>query len=172
MALEIERKFICTLTKEEALKLSFSNRSVTSVYLESSKESSFRVVKDVHHDGLVVCKWTKKTSLESALIREEKEEYLPEILFNNLNLDQYPKVIKQRYLIEINNKIWEIDFFEDYDFVIAELEFKTLEEAENFIDFPSWIIKEVTHNPYYLNCLLYFTLNINYTVRYNFLFVV
>lgn len=154
MALEIERKFICTLTKEEALKLSFSNRSVTSVYLESSKESSFRVVKDVHYDGLVVCKWTKKTSLESALIREEKEEYLPEILFNNLNLDQYPKVIKQRYLIEINNKIWEIDFFEDYDFVIAEIEFNCIADANNFTDLPTWIAQEVTEDPFYLNCNL------------------
>lgn len=154
MALEIERKFLCSLTREEALKLSFSNRNVTSVYLESSKESSFRVIKDVHYDGLVVCKWTKKTSLESALVREEKEEYLPEILFNNLNLDQYPKVIKQRCLIEINNKIWEIDFFEGYDFVIAELEFNSIEEANKFTNLPSWIIEEVTEDPTYLNCNL------------------
>lgn len=154
MALEIERKFLCTLTKEEALKLSFSNRHVTSVYLESSEESSFRVVKDVHYDGLVVCKWTKKTSLESALIREEKEEYLPEILFNNLNLEQYPTVNKHRYLIEIKNKIWEVDFFEDYDFVVAEMEFNCIEDANNFTDFPSWIGKEVTEDPSYLNCNL------------------
>lgn len=154
MALEIERKFLCSLTKEDALKLSFSNRNITSVYLESSKEYSFRVVKDVHNDGLVVCKWTKKSTGESLLVREEKEEYLPQILFDNLSLDKYPKIIKQRYLIDINGKTWEVDFFEDYDFVIAEMEFNSTEEANNFADFPSWIGKEVTEDPFYLNCNL------------------
>jgi len=47
-----------------------------------------------------------------------------------------------------------LDFFDKYDFVIAELEFKTEEEAVNFKNLPLWITEEVTNNPFYLNCNL------------------
>ena len=40
--------------------------------------------------------------------------------------------------------------------VIAELEFNNIEEATNFDDLPPWIIKEVTDDPFYLNCNLAF----------------
>ena len=154
MALEIERKFLCTLTREQAKELSFASRSIKSIYLENTPTQSTRVVKDSLDTGEVICKWTEKKSNGSLLARIELEDIFPTLIFDTIDNGGYPTVTKHRYLININNKIWEVDFFDDYDFVIAELEFKTLEEAENFIDFPSWIIKEVTHNPYYLNCNL------------------
>ena len=60
MTLEIERKFLCSLTREEAEKLSFTSRQVRSIYLESTKEKSLRVVKSKYIDGTLNCEWTEK----------------------------------------------------------------------------------------------------------------
>ena len=156
MAFEIERKFLCSLTREEAEKLSFTSRQVKSIYLESTKEKSFRVVKSKYIDGTINCEWTEKKTLENSIARSEEEWYLPTKIFDSLDNLGYPTIEKQRFLIDDNNNIWEIDFFEGYDFVIAELEFNSLEEATNFDSLPPWIIKEVTDDPFYLNCNLAF----------------
>ena len=156
MALEIERKFLCSLTREEAEKLAFSVSSIKSIYLESTKESSTRVTKHTSPVGNNYCKWTEKKSTENSISRKEDEEYLPEKIFDAIDSLPYPKIEKQRFYINDEGYIWEIDFFDGYDFVIAELEFSTIEEAINFKDFPSWIIKEVTYDPFYLNCNLAF----------------
>lgn len=154
MALEIERKFLCTLTHEEALDLACTVRNIKSIYLENTKESSVRVVKDTYNDGTVSCKWTEKKTIANLLARQEDEEYLPTVVFNAIDLCNYPTIEKQRFLISVGGHIWEIDFFDNYEFVIAELEFESVEEAEAFTNFPSWIGKEVTDDSSYLNCNL------------------
>lgn len=154
MALEIERKFLCTLTREEAIKLCFSSRSVKSIYLQNTKEASTRVVKDTFEDGRVIAKWTQKTSTGDLLVRTELEDVMPSLVFDSLDDGTYPTVSKHRYLIDVNGSTWEVDFFDNYDFVIAELEFENKETALNFTDFPSWIGEEVTNDPSYLNCNL------------------
>lgn len=154
MALEIERKFICNLTKDQAKSLAFSSRTVKSIYLKNTTKASIRVVKDTNSHGIVDCKWTVKESTGDLLAREEKEDFLPELIFDILDTLNYPTVNKERFLINVNESIWEVDFFEDYDFVIAELEFKNIKEANNFTDFPIWLGKEVTYDPSYLNCNL------------------
>lgn len=154
MSLEIERKFICSLKEEEAKRLSFSHRTVKSIYLENTPQSSLRVVKDISSDGIASCKWTVKQSTDSLLARVEDEEFLPGGIFDVLDTLNYPTINKTRYLIRHFDYIWEVDFFEDYDFVIAELEFKNIKEADNFSDFPHWVSEEVTGNPFYLNCNL------------------
>lgn len=156
MALEIERKFLCTLTREQAISLSYSSRRIESIYMINNTINSFRVVKDTYLNGRVDCKWTKKsnTGTGDLLVRNEIEEFLPIEIFEVIQSTQYPKVLKERFLIKNNGNIWEVDFFDDYDFVIAELEFDNVESANNFSDFPNWVTLEVTHNPYYLNCNL------------------
>lgn len=155
MALEIERKFLCNLTREEAIELAYASRHVKSVYLENTKEFSVRVVSDSYDLGGTICKWTTKTSTHNALVRTELEDRLPVQIFNALDNGTYPTISKRRYLIDVDDEhTWEVDFFDDYDFVIAELEFKSVEEAQAFTNFPSWIEKEVTNDPFYLNCNL------------------
>ena len=154
MGLEIERKFLCSLTRQEVIELSFASRHVKSIYLENTPLTSFRVVKDTSEQNINSCKFTRKESTNSTLSRLEFEEDIPEIIFNAIDNGTYPSVSKYRYLINVNGSIWEVDFFDDYDFVIAELEFNSTEEAADFTDLPSWIIEEVTHDPTYLNCNL------------------
>lgn len=155
MALEIERKFLCNLTREQAKELSYSSRYIKSIYLENTKEQITRVVKNTYKDGDVFCQWTEKRSIENSIARKELESYLPTKIFDAID-NTYPSISKERFLIDVDGYIWEIDFFERYDFVIAELEFITEEKANNFKDLPNWIIEEVTNIPFYLNCNLAF----------------
>lgn len=156
MSFEIERKFLCSLTREEAEKLSFTSRQVKSIYLEISKKETLRVVKDTQSNGDVCCKWTEKKSTDTSVVRTEFEEVFPTKIFDSLDNLGYPTIEKQRFLIDVNGYAWEVDFFDGYDFVVAELEFNNIEEATNFDDLPPWIIKEVTDDPFYLNCNLAF----------------
>ena len=155
MNLEIERKFLCRLTKAQAEEFALASRQVKSIYLHSSKEESLRVVKDTWRDGKVTCFWTEKKSLENSISRIENEEELPVGIFNALDeSNKYPVIEKERFLISVKGHVWEVDFFKNYDFVIAELEFTSEEEATSFNDLPYWIEREVTDDPFYLNCNL------------------
>lgn len=154
MVLEIERKFLCTLTREEAKSLSFASRRIKSIYVSNTPESSIRVVKDSYEDGKVDCKWTVKKSTDNPIVRVEIEEQFPKELFNAIERLDYPTISKERFLIEYEQAIWEIDFFDTYDFVIAEIEYTNLELSKELVAFPSWVSKEVTNDPSYLNCNL------------------
>lgn len=154
MGLEIERKFLCSLSYIEAMKLSCNSREIESIYIKNTKTESLRVVRDRYRNGDVICKWTEKFSQDGLLARIENEENLPEEIFKIVESYNYPSVFKERFIIEVNGNMWEVDFFKDYDFVIAELEFNSIEEANDFTEFPSWIIEEVTNDPSYLNCNL------------------
>lgn len=154
MSLEVERKFLCDLSYNDAHNLAFDARHIKSVYLENTPKGSFRVVRDILSDGTIKCKWTEKRSTDNSVSRIEIEEELPEIIFNNIDNRNFPSISKERFLISFDGNIWEIDFFDNYDFVIAELEFDNIEEANAFTDLPSWIIREITDDPFYLNCNL------------------
>lgn len=51
MALEIERKFLCSLSYDDAHSLAFDARHIRSIYLENTPKGSFRVVRDILSDG-------------------------------------------------------------------------------------------------------------------------
>lgn len=154
MNLEIERKFLCSLTREQAKSLATGSRKIHSVYFKNTPEETFRVVKDKYESGHEHFFWTVKKSTEHSSVRQELERPLDREVFDQLSSLNYPEVKKERFIIPFGDYNWEIDFFEDYDFVIAELEFKLKKEADNFSNFPEWVIKEVTDDPYYLNCNL------------------
>jgi CYTH domain-containing protein len=155
MSLEIERKFLCTLTYEEAKALDGHLVTIHSVYMQYSKEQSLRVVQDIYPDGKTYSFWTIKKATEDPMVRLEFEEQMPNSIFDFIaNKNEFPEIKKDRFKINVDGNVWEVDFFKNYDFVIAELEFKNEEEAKTFNNFPSWIGKEVTEDPTYLNCNL------------------
>jgi adenylate cyclase len=59
-------------------------------------------------------------------------------------------VEKTRYILEINNKKWEIDVFKGRNegLIVAEIELDS--EAET-IDLPEWVISEVSNDERYFN---------------------
>lgn len=66
-----------------------------------------------------------------------------------LTKTQY-KIVKTRYLLKLNGKIWEIDFFEGQNsgLVIAEVELPAVDAR---LQKPLWLNKEITGDPRFLN---------------------
>jgi CYTH domain-containing protein len=60
------------------------------------------------------------------------------------------KIVKTRYYFPYGKHTFEIDVYDDYDFVTAEIEFESETEANAF-EAPSWCIQDVTMNPKYKN---------------------
>ncbi|MCF0127953.1 MAG: CYTH domain-containing protein [Pseudobutyrivibrio sp.] len=92
------------------------------------------------------------------LAREEIEASLTEEAYNHLltKIDGNP-ITKKRYLIPYNQYTIELDIFEGHmaGLIMAEVEFPTLEEAENFTP-PAWFATEVTEDRRYHNSNMIF----------------
>ncbi|GAB4332122.1 MAG: CYTH domain-containing protein [Bacteroidales bacterium] len=96
--------------------------------------------------------WMTVKGKRKGISRNEFEWEIPnaeaEVLLNELCIK--PLIIKQRFVVRINNTIWEIDEFsgENEGLVIAETE---TAENGNITDYPDWIGKEVTSEERYYN---------------------
>ena len=79
-----------------------------------------------------------------------EKEYLESIKYSK------SKVLKTRFFIDLfpgnvdSERWYEIDIFDDHDFIICELEFDTIEEAGEFVP-PEWCLTEVTLDSSYSN---------------------
>jgi len=90
---------------------------------------------------------------QGLLVREEFELPISEQVFSDLQKKIDGLMIhKTRYYIPYNQFTIELDCFHDtYDgLIIAEVEFKSLEEAMSFTP-PSWFGPDVTHDHRYQN---------------------
>lgn len=87
------------------------------------------------------------------LSREEIEVKISKQTFNSNIALAKTKITKTRYLLEISPEIlgcYEIDIYDDYDFITCEVEFDNEEEAKAFVA-PVWCIQDVTEDPKYKN---------------------
>ncbi|MCC6242051.1 MAG: CHAD domain-containing protein, partial [Gemmatimonadaceae bacterium] len=105
-------------------------------------------------DGTTV--HTRTIKLGAMGARIEVEEPTTPALFDALwPLTADARIRKRRHLVPHNGKTWEIDVFLDRDLVLAELE---LESESEEVTLPDWlapfVIKEVTHDPAYLNSVM------------------
>lgn len=153
--LEIERKYLTTFKTEEEVKIFTKDigRIITSIYIANTGSKVIRVVRDFYPDTACnVYKMTYKESTDDSRIRIEKEHLITEDTFKIFENFGYPTVSKTRYIHSIDSKhYWEIDVFNNYDFIIAEVEMTNeLKDIDFSKDVP-WIIMEVTDDPYYLN---------------------
>ena len=60
------------------------------------------------------------------------------------------KVCKKRYIVSEKDYDCEVDIYQDWDFVTAEIEFESQEEAEAY-EAPWWFGEDVTYDPAYKN---------------------
>lgn len=60
------------------------------------------------------------------------------------------KVCKNRYIVQEKDYQYEVDIYQEWDFVTVEIEFRSEDEAESF-DAPEWFGKDVTYDPRYKN---------------------
>ncbi len=143
MALEIERKF---LIKNEYWK-SFvtSKKEIRQGYLNSYYERTVRV-RIKGDKGMLTIKGKNNNAT-----RLEFEYEIPLTDARALlNLCEKPIIEKIRYIVEQNNKIWEVDIFEGENDGLKVAEVELNDENESIV-LPDWIGEEVTSDTRYFN---------------------
>lgn len=143
MALEIERKF---LVKNMDWKSQGEGVLFKQGFLNTNKERTVRV-RVKNNIGILTIK-----GLTQSATRVEYEYEIPytDAVYMLDYLCEKPIIEKHRYLIEYHGRIWEVDEFhgENKGLIVAEIELSSEEEA---FEKPSWVGKEVTHDPRYYN---------------------
>jgi len=143
MGIEIERKFLLNGDEWRALGHPVLYRQG---YLNRSKERTVRVRMAGEKGYLTIkgiSKGMKRTEYEYEIPKEDVNAILDA-------LAEKPVIEKNRYCVEYKGVSWEIDEFsgENQGLILAEVE---LESEDQKIELPSWIGKEVTHDPRYYN---------------------
>ncbi len=145
MSVEIERKFLVSSNdfKDQAFKKVYIKQG----FLNSHKERVVRVrIKD--NEGFLTI---KGPSNKEGTTRFEWEKQISKSEADSLfHLCEEGVIEKFRYLVKIENHIYEIDeFFGDNEgLVIAEIELNSENEA---FSKPNWLSKEVTGDIKYYN---------------------
>lgn len=145
---EIERKFIL---KKIAFSLFAIEKiySIEQYYTSINPEIRLRKITDYENKST---KYYLTQKDEENLAREEITKEVPESFYLNQKKNKIGNEIhKLRYVVKLEDgTIAKIDLFTNYNLNIAEVEFNSEEEANNFRP-PKWFGKEITYNLKYKN---------------------
>ncbi len=144
MALEIERKFLVNAEKLPAQILT-GGEKISQGYLCVEPARTVRI-RIKGSKGFLTIK-----SSNVGIVRKEFEYEIPLDDAQELLKLCAPNVLKKvRYKVEYVGKIWEVDIFSGRHegLILAEVE---LNSADEFVDLPNWIEKEVSDDPRYFN---------------------
>lgn len=154
MGFEIERKFIIDLWSNDIVAKEI--QVITQNYLATGEEEVRIRKKSVNEKETL---FTMEIKKGIGIKREETTYNLLEETYKQLAKNSLKKpIIKTRTLVELDDHILEIDRYRDFDFIIAEIEFKSLEDALAF-EPPAWFGKDVTTDKSYKNQSLWIKLN-------------
>ncbi len=142
--MEIERKFLVgALPNLEGVKYS----EIKQGYVSFSPEIRVRRLDNKYYrtekgEGMVV-----REEKEWEITREEAEKMLKEVRTNLIE--------KTRYYIPYNKYTIELDIYKGIfkGLVVAEVEFDSLEEADNFTP-PEWFLEDISEKREYRNKIL------------------
>jgi len=149
MALEIERKFLVDHVLWNALTKPTPNYLIQG-YLHSEPGKTIRV-RATNDKGFITI---KGKSSADGLSRSEFEYEIPKQEAIELLSNFTKKTIeKNRYEIEFEGNVWEVDVFEgdNAGLIIAEIELESPDQS--FIK-PDWVRAEVTSDFRYFNSAL------------------
>lgn len=146
MPVEIERKFLVNgvAWKQDAAGVLFRQG-----YLSVSKERTVRV-RVAGEQGFLTIKGATtgiaRAEFEYAIPLDEANEMLDTLCLK-------PLIEKRRYRVPYGQSLWEVDEFlgENLGLVVAEIE---LCDAQQEIDLPEWIGREVSDDARYFNSSL------------------
>jgi adenylate cyclase len=147
MAQEIEHKF---LVKGEFKKFATGHIRIKQGYLSSVRERTVRARIKGEKGYLTI----KGGTCDSGVNRYEWEKEIPVDEAEELLALCEPGLIdKTRYLIPVDNYLYEVDEFygDNKGLIIAEIELKS--ESDKFPK-PDWLGKEVTGDLKYYNSML------------------
>lgn len=143
--MEIERKFLIGRLPDQLEKYPFSE--IEQAYLNEKPVIRIRKSGD---------RYILTVKGEGVLAHEEYELPLSEESFLHLMAKADGRIIrKTRYKIPYGNYTIELDLFHgDFEGLqLAEVEFPSIEEAENFTP-PDWFAEDVTYDPAYRNAVM------------------
>lgn len=150
---EIERKYIVKLIPPQLPDMPYSY--IEQSYLAIGIEE-VRIRKKKKENETKYFLTIKKGK---GLSREEIETEISESTYNQLNKNSKP-IRKIRYTMPYNDFILEIDKYLDIDLIVAEIEFKSEQEAKTFIP-PDWLGRDITEDKVFKNQSIWEMLNQN-----------
>ncbi len=137
MSIEIERRFLIKDNSWE--KLIYKKTNIIQAYLSSNSEGWITRIRAENDKFKLTLKkyfnYASNLEFEYEIPREDGE-----IIISNIE----KPIIKERFYLSIDKKIWTIDRFKGLNFPleIAEIELKNINEV---IDLPSFLSKEITN---------------------------
>ena len=146
MALEIERKFL--LRPGMTLPSSDHVENIRQCYLVSDDALVVRV-RIIDEERAIL--GIKIAHEETLSVRTEYEYEIPiEEALEMMSVASTTPIVKQRHVIEMGERKWEVDFFEEENegLIVAEVELPSLETS---LPLPEWIGREVTDDKRYTN---------------------
>lgn len=146
--IEIERKFLVDTKKlgKQVKPDQLSVIRITQGYLNQDPERTVRIRLGSYRGFITV----KGKSTDDGLSRFEWEKEIDVEEAKALMLLCTGIIDKSRYVVNLNDKIWEIDIFhgDNTGLIVAEVELTS--ETESII-IPEWVTQEVTGDPKYYN---------------------
>ena len=150
MAKEIERKFLIKTLPDDQPK---RPRLIRQFYLQFRDPCvRVRIIDEPEIQSQIAFLCIKYNVSDG--VRDEYEYEIPvqdarELANHKVGMD----ILKARYEIELNDRIWEVDIYmgENYGLKIAEIE---LSSKNDKVCIPNWVGEEVTDNHRYLNASL------------------
>ena len=137
MGIEIERRFL--VENEDWKSQVILSENFSQAYLNSSNDEWATRVRIIDNKKGYI---TLKSSL-NGLINYEFEYSIPrKDALELIQLSKY-KIIKTRYQLKINKKIWVVDVFEESNISLKIAEIELNSESEE-IQVPSWCGQEIT----------------------------
>jgi len=149
--MEIERKWLVDKKRLQWLiENSFYQERIEQHYLNSKNEEwIIRVRRSVSDNDTEYFLTLKSKGL---LSREELQSEIGKDTYQDAIKHSKGCVKKTRYTIDVPTAdlTYDIDVYDDYDFVTCEVEFHSESDAEKF-EVPEWCLQDVTMDPKYKN---------------------
>jgi len=149
--MEIERKWLVDKTTMPSLENPEYRMSndvgeirIEQHYLNTMADEWLIRVRAYGHLYVLELKSQGMLSREEIAFKITQSEFLEAIKHSKKSLK------KTRYYLRYAGHMFEFNKYDDYDFITCEVEFKTEEEAKNFIP-PKCCVLDVTEDPKYKN---------------------
>jgi len=154
MVLEIERKYLLTIPHEQLIEqgiIAFkSEQRIEQTYIAMDTDQELRV-RRIQDLATGEYEYTHTFKNGIGLAREEVEYNITKVIYDQVvKAFGFVPLTKNRITATFGDMIVEIDVYDQVDFVVVEVEFASMEEADSFVP-PSWFGEEISFNKKYSN---------------------
>jgi len=145
--MEIEKKYLVDKSRlSEILAKRVSTYRIEQYYLNDMNDNWLIRVRSMDNEFFLTLK------SKGLLSREELEYRIIRQDFEKTILQAKTKLKKNRHHLYKDGYLFEIDVYDDYEFVTCEVEFPTEEEAIAFDAIkPDWCLQDITEDKKYKN---------------------